>query len=127
MLERAPILILASSEAEGREIHQSLALDDGESLISTPEDADLFITSSRLGGMIVGGSCHPNAAKPLVGAYIQHQPCGRIAILVAEDVTTLAVYIFLGQRVEAFFTPWRSPEVREFLGIRVATPVEAAG
>jgi len=127
MLDPAPLVILTSDETEGREIHRSLGLHEDGAFTATPDDAETFITSSRLGGMIVCRSCDTNAVRPLVRAYIQHQPCGRIAVLVSDaDVMTLATYVFLGQRVEAFFAPWPAEEIRRFLGLPAATPAGSA-
>ena len=118
-------MIVASDDSESRELQGTLGLDDGAAMVASPEDAVVFIESSRLGGLVMGSSCPSSLAKQLVRAYVQHQPCGRVAVLIASDVNTFASYLQLGSRVEVFLAPWQGTSLRHFLRLGAAAPALA--
>jgi hypothetical protein len=114
---QAPLLIVASDADEATALRG--LLDAPLSLDSPPESADLMLSASLLGGMVVGISVPASLSRPLVRAYVQHQPQGRVVVLCnPEDITTLTAFAFRDARVELFFTPWRVETVRDFLGVQ---------
>jgi hypothetical protein len=116
-IDRAAILVVAATEAEGRSIAGTMGLDS-VALIATPEDAGTYIESSRLAGMVVGHSCRSAVSKPLVRSYARHQPCGRVAVLARpDDLTKVTAFAFKDERVELFFVPWRAHELLGYLHV----------
>lgn len=113
-----PLLIVSADPKEATALRG--LLDAPVSLDVLPESADLLLSASLLGGMIIGTSVAPGMSRPLVRSYIQHQPQGRVVVLCSpDDITTLTAYTFRDPRVEIFFMPWRVAEVRAYLGVAV--------
>jgi hypothetical protein len=120
MRERGGVLIVTADLEEGRELERAFGLSSG-AFVAGPLEASTFLASSLLGGMIVGRGCPAGASRPLVRAYVHHQPCGRIAVLTGpDDITTLTAYSFRESRVELFFAPWSVEEIRAHLGLPAA-------
>jgi len=117
-----PVLIVANGSKEAAALRKLLELPDA--IATDPQAAGTFLSSSVLGGMVVGAEVASWDSRPIVQAYVQHQPCGRVIVLTTSgDVTTLAAYLYRQQRVELFIAPWNAAELRAFLDVEALASV----